>query len=141
MLVEPIVVVFGTALVAAMATDTWEQARSAVVALWRRVRAPQQSDTLAAELEDLREQVLAARRTGRGDVEQALAVAWQGRLQELLLNSPDLAAELRQVLDSTLAPMLAPAERARIGQVIMTGSSRDSSTFNQVAGNQTNIRL
>jgi hypothetical protein len=91
-------------------------------------------------LEALRGQVVSARRAGRADAEQALAGIWQGRMQELLLDDPDLAGRVRRVLDETLMPMLAPAERARIGQIIMTGSSRDTSTFNQVAGDQINFQ-
>ncbi|MGB6163052.1 MAG: hypothetical protein WCF33_05705 [Pseudonocardiaceae bacterium] len=65
---------------------------------------------------------------------------WQGRLQQLLLDEPAVAAELRRVLDETLTPVLTPPEQARIGTLIMRGSSRDSSTFNQVAGNQITYR-
>jgi NB-ARC domain len=136
--VDPIVVAFGTALVGAMATDVWQQACAGVVALWRRVH-PQQADTVEADLEGLRGQVLDARQAGRADTEQALTGVWQGRLQQLLLDDPGLAAELRRVLDNTLTPALTPAEQARVGTLIMTGSSHGSSTFNQVAGNQYNV--
>jgi hypothetical protein len=137
--VELIVAAFGSALVAAMATDPWQQAREAVVGVWRRVRSPQQTEVVEGELAGLRERVLAARRDGRADTEQAVVGVWQGRLQELLLAEPGLAAELRRVLVETLVPMLAPAEQARIGGIVMSGSSHGSSTFNQVAGNQTNL--
>jgi hypothetical protein len=139
--VDPIVVAFGTALVGAMATDVWQRARASVVALWRRVH-PQQADTVEADLEGLRAQILDARHAGRADadIEQALAGVWQGRLQQLLLDEPTLAAELRRVLDDTLTPMLTPTEQARIGTLIMQGSSHGSSTFNQVAGNQITYR-
>jgi hypothetical protein len=134
-LVDPIVVVFGTALVGAMATEVWHQARAGVVALWRRIR-PQQADTIEADLDGLRSQVLDARQAGRTEVEQALIGVWQGRLQELLLAEPAVAAELRRILDNTLTPALPPSEQARIGTLVMTGSSHGSSTFSQVAGNQ-----
>ncbi|MGH3815425.1 MAG: hypothetical protein ACRDUV_23740 [Pseudonocardiaceae bacterium] len=136
---DPIVVAFGTALVGAMATDVWQQARASVVALWRRVH-PQQADTVEADLEGFRGQVLDARQAGRTEIEQALTGVWQGRLQQLLLDEPAVAAELRRVLDDTLTPALAPPEQARIGTLIMMGSSHGSSTFNQVAGNQINYR-
>ena len=100
---DPIVVAFGTALVSAMATDVWQQARASVVGLWRRVH-PQQTDTVEADLEGLRTQVLDARQAGRADVEQALTGVWQGRLQQLLLDEPALATELRRVLDCRLRP-------------------------------------
>ena len=44
--------------------------------------------------------------------------------------------EPRRVLDQILTPALTPAEQARIN-IIMTGSSHDSSTFTQI-GTQTN---
>jgi hypothetical protein len=88
----------------------------------------------------LRGQVLDARQAGRADSELALAGVWQGRLQQLLLDEPAVAAELRQVLDDTLTPGLTPAEQARIGTIIVTGTSHDNSTFNQVAGNQITYR-
>lgn len=136
---DPIVVAFGTALVGAMATDVWQQARASVVALWRRVH-PQQADTVEADLEGLRGQILDARQAGRAEIEQALTGVWQGRLQQLLLDDPAVAPELQRVLDDTLTPVLTPAEQARIGTLIMMGSSHGSSTFNQVAGNQINYR-
>ncbi|MGH3865794.1 MAG: hypothetical protein ACRDQ4_06565 [Pseudonocardiaceae bacterium] len=138
-MVDPIVVAAGTALVSAMATDVWQQARVRMVALWQRVH-PQQADTVEADLEGLRAQVLDARQAGRTDTELALTGVWQGRLQQLLLDEPAVAAELRRVLDEALTPVLTPPEQARIGTLIMRGSSRDSSTFNQVAGNQITYR-
>ncbi|MGH3974373.1 MAG: hypothetical protein ACRDS9_13750 [Pseudonocardiaceae bacterium] len=135
---DPIVVAFGTALVGAMATDVWQRARASVVKLWRRVH-PQEADTVEADLEGLRGQVLDARQAGRADTERALTGVWQGRLQQLLLDEPAVAAELRRVLDDTLTPALTPAEQSRIG-TLMAGSSHGSSTFNQVVGNQINYR-
>jgi hypothetical protein len=137
---EPIVVAFGTALVAAMATDAWQQAREAVVALWRSVHTPKQADTIDADLDRLREQILAARSEDAASTEPAHAAVWRGRLQELLLDNPALAGEMRQILDEVLLPMLPPEQLARVGQAIMIGSSHDASTFNQVAGNQINIQ-
>ena len=63
--------------------------------------------------------------------------AWQVRLQQLLRADPALAAELQRVLDQVLAPALAPAEQARVGTIIMTGSSNDFSTFTRI-GTQVN---
>lgn len=136
---EPLAVAFGTAVVAAMATETWQQARDAVAAVWRRARAPQPADALNTELNRLRRQVLAARRDNRADQERALAGVWQGRLQELLLDDPGMAEQLQHVLDRVLNPMLVGAGPDRARPVLMTGSSHDTSTFNQVTGDQTNI--
>ena len=134
---DPIVLAFGTALVGAIATSTWQQVREAVTGLWRRVHSRQEADDIGTELDDLREQVLLARRDGDTGTERALEGAWQLRLQQLLRADPALAAELQRVLDQVLTPALTPAEQARVGTIIMTGSSHDSSTFTQI-GTQVN---
>jgi hypothetical protein len=133
---DPIVLAFGPALVGAIATDTWPRIREAVTSLWRRVH-PQGADDVGTELDELREQVLAARREGDTDTERAFEGAWQVRLQQLLRADPALAVEMRRVLDQVLTPALSPAEQARVGTIIMTGSSHDSSTFTQI-GTQVN---
>jgi len=134
---DPIILAFGPALVGAIATDAWQQAREAVTGLWRRGHPRQKADDIGAELDELREQVLLARRDSDTGTERALEGAWQVRLQQLLRADPSLAAELRRVLDEVLTPALTPAEQARIGNIIMTGSSHDSSTFTQI-GTQVN---
>jgi hypothetical protein len=128
---DPIVLAFGTALVGAIATSTWEQVREAVTGLWRRVH-PQKADGIGAELEELREQIVLARRDGDTSTERALEGTWQVRLQHLLRAEPALAAELHRILEEVLKPALTPAEQTRIGTIIMTGSSHDSSTFTQI---------
>jgi hypothetical protein len=135
--VDPMVAAFGTALVGAIATDAWQQVRGAVTGLWRRVHPAREGDGIGAELDELREQVLVARRDGDVGTERALEGAWQLRLAQLLGADPALAAELRRVLDQVLTPTLTPAEQARVGTIIMTGSSHDSSTFTQI-GSQVN---
>ena len=58
-------------MVGAIATSTWERVREAVTGLWRRVH-PQQADGIGAELEELREQMLLARRDGDTSTERTL---------------------------------------------------------------------
>src|SRR5580658_9126617 len=48
---DPVVAAFGTALVGAIATDTWQQAHEAVVGLWRRVH-PRRDEDIGAELDE-----------------------------------------------------------------------------------------
>jgi hypothetical protein len=136
--VDPVVVVFGVALISAMATDTWQQARTSVVALWRRLRPPRQAEAVEAELDALHQQILAARERDRPDIEQDLAGVWQDRLQNLLEDDPAVADDLGRILEHTLTPMLDPADRARIGQIILTGGPHRPGTVNQVAGDQHN---
>jgi hypothetical protein len=96
---DPVVAAFGTALVGAIATDAWQQVREAVTGLWRRVHPRREDDGIGAELDELREQVLGARRDGDASTERALEGVWQVRLQQLLRADPALAGELRRVLD------------------------------------------
>lgn len=133
---DQIVVVAGTALIEAIVSDTWQKVREAVTGLWRRVH-PHEADGIGTELDQLREEILHARREGDTDTERALQGAWQVKLQQLLRADPALGVELQRVLDQVLMPALPPAEQARIGHIIMTGSSHDSSTFTQI-GNQAN---
>jgi hypothetical protein len=134
---DPIVLAFGPALVGAIATDAWPRVREAVTGLWRRVHPQQKADDTGTELDELRDQVLLARRDGDTATERALEGAWQVRLQQLLRADPALADELRRVLDQVLTPALTPAEQVRVETIVMTGSSHDSSTFTQI-GTQTN---
>ncbi|MEV8533914.1 hypothetical protein [Streptomyces sp. NPDC051211] len=116
----------GSALVGAMATDGWQQARAAVVDWWRR-RRPDAADDVGSELETLRTQVLGAREQSDTDTEQALAGAWCLRLQQLLNEDPALAAELRRLLDEHLAPARSEDEQAQGRPVIMKTEAHDSS--------------
>jgi hypothetical protein len=129
---DAVVLAFGPALVGAIATDTWQQAREAVTRLWRRVHPRHKADSIGAELDELREEVLLARRSCDTETERALEGAWQLRLQQLLRADPALATELRLVLDQVLIPALTPAEQTRVGTIIMRGSSHGSSTFTQI---------
>jgi hypothetical protein len=133
--VDPIVLAAGTALVTAMATDAWEQARAGAVALWRRVR-PDQAEVVESELAEVRTQVLAARRDGDGDTERALAGAWQVRLAQLLRADPALAEDLRRVLDQDLTPVLPPSERQRVASIVMRATASGHGRVYQAGGDQ-----
>ncbi|MFI7108349.1 hypothetical protein ACIBK9_18745 [Nonomuraea sp. NPDC050227] len=133
---DPIVLAAGTALVTAMATDAWQSARDGAVTLWRKVR-PEQAEVVEAELVEVREQVLEARRQGDADTEQALAGAWQVRLQQLLRADPSLAGELQRVLDEVLDPALAPADKERIGSLVMKAKADGHGRVYQAGRDQT----
>ena len=94
---DPIVLAFGTALVGAIATDTWPRVREAVTGLWRRGHPRQKADDIGTELDELREQVLQARRDDDTDTERALEGAWQVRLQQLQwARQPEQSAQYAQ---------------------------------------------
>ena len=133
---DPIVLAAGTALVTAMATDAWQSARDGALALWRKVR-PEQVDVVEAELIEVRGQVLQARRDSDADAEQALAGAWQVRLQRLLRAEPSLAGELKRVLDEVLTPAPAPADQERIGSLVMKANASGHGRVYQAGRDQT----
>lgn len=94
--------VAGTAVVTLMATDAWERTRDGVVALWRRV-SPSRAESIEGELETTRDDLLVARENGDELTEGELREEWAGRLRRLLREQPDVAEELRRILDE-LAP-------------------------------------
>ena len=133
---DPIVLAAASALVGAMATDSWDEVKHAVAKLWHRIH-PGHTDEVSSELELLRRQVLEARANDDQDTERALEGFWQLKLQELLRADAALKTDLRQILDQVLTPALPEAAQTRIGTILMTGTSQDSSTFTQI-GTQVN---
>ncbi|MFV2126603.1 hypothetical protein ACFHWS_19000 [Micromonospora sp. LOL_013] len=111
------------------------EGRDGAVALWRRVR-PQQADAVAAELAEVREEVLTARRDGDTDAEQGLVDDWQRKLQRLIRQDPAFAAELRRLLDDTLTPLLPPADQQQVGSITMTANAKDNARVYQAARDQ-----
>ncbi|MGV9314380.1 hypothetical protein ACWDR0_19670 [Streptomyces sp. NPDC003691] len=88
----------GTTLVALMATDAWQHMRDGIVRLWRRAR-PERADTVAAELEAARDDVLAAVAADDQETLEELRLQWQGSVRRLLVARPDAVEELRKLLD------------------------------------------
>ncbi|EGX57904.1 hypothetical protein SZN_20602 [Streptomyces zinciresistens K42] len=88
----------GTTLVMLMATDVWQRVRDGVTQLWRRTQ-PERADTVAAELEAGREDVLAAVAAGDQETLDELTLQWQGSVRQLLVARPAAAGELRALLD------------------------------------------
>jgi hypothetical protein len=123
---DPLVVTAGTALVAAMATDAWQQARSAALELWRQVH-PERVSAVEGELAEVREEVLTARDNHDDRTEEALAEDWQRRLERLVRVNPGLAQELQRVLDEQLAPVLsrhsAPSGPGSVSQQATAGKN------------------
>lgn len=109
---DPLVLAAATAVVGAMATDGWQQGRTAVVALWRRAR-PADAPAVEGELEAVREEVLAARESGDRAAEDGLVADWERRLRRLLAADPRIGAELRRLVDEELGPLLPEDERDR----------------------------
>lgn len=88
----------GTTLVALMATDAWHRARDGITQLWRRTQ-PERAETVAAELEAGREDVLAAAAADDQQTFEELRLQWQGAVRRLLVARPAAVAELRALLD------------------------------------------
>lgn len=123
-----------TTLVASLTTDAWERAKTAVGGLWRRVH-PEGSDTVEAELVQVRAEVLAARKADDQQAEQALVSEWQARLRRLLTTDPWVADELRHIVDD-LTPMLPGGDRVRIGRIQMTATASGHGRIYQAGRDQ-----
>ncbi|WP_098010990.1 hypothetical protein [Streptomyces sp. sk226] len=115
----------GVTLVGLMATDAWERARDGVVALWQRAR-PERADAVAAELTDTRADLAADATAG-----EELAAEWQGRIRRLLTERPEVAADLRALLDE-----LAPSERTVAPTVAQRATASGSARVYQAGRDQ-----
>ncbi|MEU6678760.1 hypothetical protein [Streptomyces sp. NPDC046853] len=100
----------GSAVVGALAGDTWQQAVDGVIALWRRFR-PENVDAVGRDLESARSTLLLAGDGPEADrTAEALRVAWQGQLMTVLLSDPSAVRELRVLLDELSPPGTPGAE-------------------------------
>lgn len=121
---EALAMAAATALVGALATDAWQAARSAVLALWRRVH-PDRVPTLEKELGEARSDVLA----GGQQAAQEVAVTWKRQLLHLLNDDPLAEAELQRILDEELTPLLSPAQRQSVHNVFTATASGEAQVF------------
>ncbi|QDQ10941.1 hypothetical protein [Streptomyces spectabilis] len=87
-----------TALVQAMVGDGWAAARGRVVAFLGRRRGAEEG-RVVSELDELRDELLAARDAGDTEAEADARAEWRSRMRRALRADPDAAAELRQLLD------------------------------------------
>ncbi len=118
-----------------MATDGWQQAREAMVKLWRRGR-PGHVPANEADLDETRAEVVAARTAGDRAAEDGLVADWDRKLRRLLGADPALGIELRRVLDEDLAPLLPAGEQARLMNIQnITASARGATAQGAMFGN------
>lgn len=122
----------GTTIVSLMATEAWQRTRDGLTAIWRRVH-PERVDTVVGELDLTREQVIAARNDGNAQTEQELQAEWRGRVRRLLADDPDVAEELRALLDD-----LSPASTVNGGvyNVHMTAHTQGNGRIYQAGRDQ-----
>ncbi|SRR6266536_87202 len=124
----PLVLAAASMVVTAMATDGWQQARAAVVELWRRSR-PDHAPAIETDLDDTHAEVVAARTAGDRAAEEGLVADWQRK--RLLDADPDLGIELRRVLKEELAPLLPAGEQTRLQNITASapGATAQGATF------------
>jgi hypothetical protein len=115
---DPLAQAAGTALIGAMVSSGWQEARAAVVAWWRKLH-PGRADTIEAELDSARTLILAARERDDMDIEQALAGTWQRQLQQLLDQDPAIVPGLQRLLEEHLTPALHASQQAQAQQTII----------------------
>lgn len=95
-----------TALVQSMVGDGWTHARERVVGFFTRRRAEGADDAAVAvggELDEAREELVAARDAEDADTAADVQAEWRNRMRRALRDDPEAAAELRLLLDE-LAP-------------------------------------
>ncbi|WP_413752124.1 hypothetical protein NRF20_05550 [Streptomyces sp. R-74717] len=95
-MLEELILVGGTTVVAAMATDSWTVARGGVARLFRR-RGQDQQTAIEAQLDN--NEALVARADDAERVRQSLLPVWMLELESLLGEYPDAADELRELTE------------------------------------------
>ena len=120
----------GTTIVAALATDAWEKTKTAIGGLCRKTH-PDRAAGVEADLVDTHAELLAAQATGDTQTEQDLAADWQRKLRRFLTTDPDVADELRRILDE-LSPTLRPGAQGWTGDVRMTAKASGHAQINQL---------
>lgn len=118
-------------LVGLMATEAWQEARAAIVGLWRRQR-PQQAGRVAEDLDDAQSTVRQAREGGDHQAEAAVLAEWEGRLRALLALQPAAAADLARAVER-----LQPLSTTRSSADSMRANARDTAKIYQ---NRTTMR-
>jgi hypothetical protein len=98
----------GTTLVTLMTTDVWQRVSERLTQLWHGIQ-PQRAETVAAELEADRADVLTAVDSGDEATLDELRAQWQGRLRRLLVAEPGAREELRRLLDEFSPPQATDA--------------------------------
>ncbi|MEU6046902.1 hypothetical protein ACFYUM_13625 [Streptomyces fimicarius] len=89
-----------TTFVGLMATEAWTQVRGRVA---RFLGRGEDDETIDAELEESREELIAARRNGDEDGAADVAAEWRIRIRRALRDNPEAEQELRAILED-LAP-------------------------------------
>lgn len=125
----------GTTVVTVLTTDAWGRAKTAIGALWRRAY-PDRAETIEAELSETREMLLAAQERaqeqgddvvlGEQELAEGMADEWRGRFRRLLAANPDIAREVRRILEEEL--VVSPQEEDQITSIVFhanpTGHAR-----------------
>lgn len=114
-----------SALVGAMVTDAWAQAKEHTLGLWRRHR-PQQAEAVEGELDAAHAELTSAAAAEAGKLQRArLEGRWQGRLERLLEEAAEAAADVRRTTD-LLAGLAAASASQSVVQHVTAG--RDAYT-------------
>lgn len=121
-----------TTIVKALTTTAWEQAKTAIGSLWRKVH-PDRAEAVESEITDAHEQLVNAGHTG--DEAEDLVTEWRSRLGRLLAADPGLADEVRQLVEQ-LRPATQEGRSVTIGRVEMHVEVSDQGRAYQALGDQ-----
>ncbi|MFI0002219.1 hypothetical protein ACH4NR_18730 [Streptomyces globisporus] len=105
-----------TTLVGLMATEAWTQVRGRLA---RFLGRGEDDEVIDAELEESREELIAARRNGDEDGAAAVAAEWRIRIRRALRDNPEAEQELRAILE--LAPRQAAGPSVAINHNTVSG--------------------
>jgi hypothetical protein len=130
-----------SSVVKLLATDAWEKAKLGIAKLWRRVH-PDRGEAIEKDLVQARTELLSALSEGEEkakELQSVLTDEWQGRLRHLLAVNPQLAADLRRLLDTDLTPALSAAKNVMGTAITVTAKAKGKARVYQVGQGEQNV--
>ncbi|WP_051133637.1 hypothetical protein [Nocardia paucivorans] len=135
---DEIVLAAGEALAIAMTTEGWELIKNSVVGWWQRFR-PEDAEQVGSDLDQLREDAVAAQADGDTAMQQALVSDWRLRLHRLVNGNPEVREELKRLLDDELVPALTDRDQQQVQSLVQKTSVVGSNNTTAVAGRDLNF--
>jgi hypothetical protein len=130
------VVLAASTLVKAMTSDAWEKSKQIVTAWWQRHGGQQ----VAQGLESAYGELAVADESARQQLTPLLEARWEGRLQALLGDHPEAAADLARLVEE-LGAALAEAGAGTSGTVINSNTGSVSGHLIQTRDIHGDVRL
>ncbi|MET9303755.1 hypothetical protein ABZX78_07925 [Streptomyces cellulosae] len=123
-------------LISLMTSDAWQQAKNGISRLFGRSEGPAAED-ISREFEENRQELIRSIAREDPDTAEELRVAWRGKFRRLLVEAPDAAEILRDLLKEWDSAQVGGSTQSTV--VTQSASARDHGRiYQQGSGTQIN---